>query len=195
MGALIEIAVYLLQTVLSLFLLAVMLRFLLQVFRADFYNPISQFLVKVTNPVLAPMRRVIPPIGSIDTATVVLLIAVQMLGIVGLLLLYGSSLPNILWLLLWSLIGIAGLLVNFYFFALLAIIILSWVAPGSSHPAISLLYQLTEPVMRPFRKLLPPMGGLDLSPIFMFVAINILKIILSNVAASVGLHSALVFGL
>jgi YggT family protein len=195
MGALIEIAVYLLQTVLSLFLLAVMLRFLLQVFRADFYNPISQFLVKVTNPVLAPMRRVIPPIGSIDTATVVLLIAVQMLGIVGLLLLYGSSPPNILWLLLWSLIGIAGLLVNFYFFALLAIIILSWVAPGSSHPAISLLYQLTEPVMRPFRKLLPPMGGLDLSPIFMFVAINILKIILSNVAASVGLHSALVFGL
>jgi len=195
MAALVEIAVYLLQTLLSLFLMAVMLRFLLQLMRADFYNPISQFLVKVTNPLLVPLRKLIPAVGRVDAATLILLLLVQLLGIVALLLLYGAPLPNVMLLLVWSLLGVVGLLLNFYFFALLAMIILSWIAPGSSHPAVHLLYQLTEPVMRPFRSILPPMGGLDLSPILVFVGINILKIILGNLAVSVGLVPQLVIGL
>jgi YggT family protein len=88
-----------------------------------------------------------------------------------------------------------GLLVNIYFFALLAMIILSWVAAGSRHPAIYLLYQITEPVMAPFRKVLPPMGGLDLSPILVFVLINIIQIALRHLAQAVGLHPALVMGI
>ena len=78
---------------------------------------------------------------------------------------------------------------------LLAMIILSWIAPGSNHPAIYLLYQITEPVMAPFRKLLPPMGGLDLSPILVFILINVIQIALRHTAASVGLHPALVIGI
>ena len=195
MGAMTEILSYLLQTFLSLLLLAVLLRFLLQLVRADFYNPISQFIVKVTNPLLAPLRRIIPVLWGVDMATVLLLVLLQMLGITAILLLSDYSLPNVLLLLVWAVLGVAGLLVNFYFFAILAMIILSWVAPGSRNPVVYLLHQLTEPVMAPFRRFLPAMGGLDLSPIFVFIGINIVQIILRHTALAVGLHPALVIGL
>lgn len=195
MGAMIEIAIYLLQTLFSLLLLALLLRFLMQVVRADFYNPISQFLVKFTNPMITPLRRIIPGFGGVDVATLLLLLVIQMLGISLISLLLGWGFPNPLSLLIWSVLGITGLLVNFYFFALPAMIVLSFIAPGSRHPAILLLLQLTEPVMKPFRQLLPPMGGLDFSPILLFILINIARIILSNVAAAVQLNPLLVIGL
>jgi YggT family protein len=195
MGALNEILAYLLQTFLSLFLLVVMLRFLLQVVRADFYNPISQFLVKVTNPMILPLRKLVPGLWGLDMAALLLLVLVQVAGIAAMLLLSNFALPNPLLLLLWAVIGIAGLLVNFYFFAMLGMIILSWVAPGSSNPAVTLLRQLTEPVMAPFRRLLPAMGGMDFSPILVFIGINVLQIMLRHLALSVGLHPALVIGL
>ena len=195
MGALTEILVYLLQTFLSLLLLVVMLRFLLQLVRADFYNPVSQFLVKVTNPLILPLRKVVPGLWGVDMASVLLLIVVQIAGIAAMLLLNGYALPNPLLLAVWSLVGIAGLLVNFYFFALLAMIILSWIAPGSQNPVIYLLHQLTEPVMAPIRRLLPSMGGMDFSPILVFIAINVIQIALRHIAGAVGLHPALVIGI
>ena len=195
MNALSEIFGYLVQTLLSLYLLTMLLRFVLQLVRADFYNPICQFLVKVTNPLVIPLRRVLPGFGGLDMASLVLALLLQLAGIVALLLINGLGLPNILLLLLWSVIGLIGLLVNIYFFALLAMIILSWVAPGSNHPAIYLLHQITEPVMAPFRKALPAMGGMDFSPILVFILINVLQIALRHMAAGVGLHPALVIGL
>ena len=195
MGALSEISGYLIQTFLSLYLLAMLLRFLLQVVKADFYNPISQFLVKVTNPLVIPLRKVIPGFGGLDIASLLLALVLQGGGIVAILLLNGLGFPNPLLLLLWSALGIIGLLVNIYFFALLAMIILSWIAPGSRNPAVFLLYQITEPVMAPVRKLLPPMGGLDFSPILVFILINVIQIALRHMAAGVGLHPALVIGL
>ena len=195
MGALNEILVYLLQTFLSLFLLLVMLRFLLQLVRADFYNPISQFLVKVTNPLILPLRKLVPGLWGLDLAALLLLVLVQIAGIAAMLFLNGFALPNPLLLLLWSVLGIAGLLANFYFFALLAVIILSWIAPGSHNPVIYLLHQVTEPVMAPFRRLLPAMGGMDFSPILVFIGINVVQIMLRHLAVAVGLHPALVIGL
>ena len=195
MNAMNEIFVYLIQTVLSLFLLAVLLRFLLQLVRADFYNPISQFLVKVTNPLVLPLRKVIPGLGGFDMASLLLALLLQMAGIALIYLINGHGLPNIVLLLVWSVLGIVGLLVNIYFFALLAMIILSWVAPGSKNPALFLLFQITEPVMAPFRKALPSMGGLDFSPILVFILINVIQIALRHMAAGVGLHPALVIGI
>jgi YggT family protein len=195
MNALSEISGYLVQTLLSLYLLTMVLRFVLQLVRADFYNPICQFLVKVTNPLVIPLRRVLPGFGGLDMASLVLALLLQLAGIVALLLINGLGLPNILLLLLWSVIGLIGLLVNIYFFALLAMIILSWLAPGSNHPAIYLLHQITEPVMAPFRKALPAMGGMDFSPILVFILINVIQIALRHMAAGVGLHPALVIGL
>ena len=190
-----EIFVYLLQTFLSLYLVAMLLRFLLQLVRADFYNPISQFLVKITNPLVVPVRKMVPGFGGIDVASLLLALLLQLAGIVALLLVNGLGLPGPLLLLVWSCLGVIGLLVNIYFFALLAMIILSWVAAGSRHPAIFLLYQITEPVMAPFRKVLPSMGGLDFSPILVFILINIIQIALRHMAAGVGLHPALVIGI
>jgi len=195
MNAMNEILVYLIQTALSLFLLAVLLRFLLQLVRADFYNPISQFLVKVTNPLVLPLRKVIPGLGGFDMASLLLALLLQMAGIALIYLINGHGLPNIVLLLVWSVLGIVGLLVNIYFFALLAMIILSWVAPGSKNPALFLLFQITEPVMAPFRKALPSMGGLDFSPILVFILINVIQIALRHMAAGVGLHPALVIGI
>jgi YggT family protein len=195
MTALNEILGYLIQTLLSLYLLAMLLRFLLQLARADFYNPVCQFLVKVTNPLVIPLRRVIPGFAGLDMASLLLALLLQLAGIVALLLINGLGLPNILLLLAWSALGVVGLLVNIYFFALLAMIILSWIAPQSRNPAVFLLFQITEPVMAPFRKALPAMGGMDFSPILVFILINVIQIALRHLAAGIGLHPALVIGL
>lgn len=181
-----EILVYLIQTLLSLYLVAMLLRFVLQLVRADFYNPISQFIVKITNPLVIPVRRIIPGYAGIDIASLSLTILLQIVGMAAIFLLRFGGIPSPLLLLLGGVLGVVALLVQLYFFALLAMIILSWVAQGSRHPAILLLYQVTEPVMAPVRKLLPPVGGLDFSPILVFILINIAQIIIHRMAEAVG---------
>ncbi len=195
MDALRDIANLLVQTLCQLLLLALLMRALLQLARADSFNPISQLLIKVTQPLLKPLRRFIPSFGKIDTANIVAIVLLQMLTTAALVAIQGYGMPNPLYLLIWAIVGTAGLLVNIYFFAILASIIISWVAPGSYNPLILLLHQLTEPVMAPFRKIIPPMGGLDLSPIFVFLAINVLQIVLGHIAASVNLPTAYVLGI
>lgn len=195
MEAMRDIANLLVQTFFNLYLLALLLRLLLQMARADFYNPISQFLVKATQPVLAPMRRLIPSIGNFDSATIVVVLLLQIIATAILVLLKGYSLPNPITLLMWGALGTVGMIINIYFVAILASIILSWVAPGSYNPTILLLHQLTEPVMAPFRKIIPPLGGLDLSPIFVFLSINVLQIILGHLAAAAMLPAAYVLGI
>lgn len=194
MGALAEIAILIVQTAVNLYLLAVLLRLLLQVAKADFYNPISQFLVRATNPVLLPLRRLVPGLLGIDLAALVLAIVVQFVGIALVILLFGHSLPNIGLILAWAVLGCVGMVLNIYFVAILASIILSWVAPGAHHPAAQLLHQLVEPVMAPFRRLMPNMGGLDLSPILVFLVINVIQVLLRHGAAAVGLPTQLVLG-
>jgi YggT family protein len=186
MGAVNAILVYLIQTLLSLYLIAMLLRFLLQLVRADFYNPVSQFIVKVTNPLVIPLRRVLPSVAGIDTASLTLAVVLQIVAIAAIFLIRFGALPPPGLLVLGGLLGVVALLVQIYFFALLAMIILSWIAQGSNNPAIYLLFQITEPVMAPFRKMLPPMGGLDFSPILVFILINVIQIALQHVAASLG---------
>lgn len=186
MGAINEIFAYVVQTFLSLYLIAMLLRFLLQVVRADFYNPICQFLVKVTNPLVIPLRRVVPSVAGIDVASLLLAFVLQVACIAALVFIKLGGFPPIGILLIGGVLGVVALLVNIYFFALLAMIILSWVAAGSRHPAIYLLHQITEPVMAPFRKVLPNMGGLDFSPILVFILINIIQIALRHTAAAAG---------
>jgi YggT family protein len=195
MNAFQEIAVYLVQALMSLLLIAVVLRGILHAVRADFYNPITQFVVKLTNPLVSPLRRVIPLQGRLDPATLLLAVIVQALGIAAVLWLSGYLPPNPLLLMGWALVGVVALVVNLYFIALIAMIVLSWVAPGSQNPAIYLLYQITEPVMAPVRSMLPNMGGLDFSPILLFLLINVVQIALRHVAASIGLPASLIIGL
>ncbi len=186
MSAFYAVLIYVIQTLLSLYLIAILLRFLLQLVRADFYNPFSQFVVKITNPLVVPVRRIIPGYGGVDIATLLLAVLLQIAGIAAIFLIRFGAIPAAVPLILGGLLGVVALLVQMYFFALLAMIILSWVAQGSRHPAIFLLYQITEPLMAPVRKILPPMGGLDFSPILAFILINIAQIVLQHMAAAVG---------
>jgi YggT family protein len=195
MAAMQDIGNLLIQTFFNFYLLALLLRLILQLTRADFYNPISQFIVKVTSPLLTPLRRVIPGVGGIDLASVVLILLTQMVATSLLVLIKGYGLPNPVLLLVWGALGAIGMTVTLYFVAILASIILSWIAPGSYNPSIILLHQITEPVMKPFRKIIPSMGGLDLSPIFVFLAINVLQIVIGHLAAAVGLPPAYVIGI
>ena len=180
-----EILALVIQFAGSFYTTLVLLRFLLQWSRADFYNPISQFVVKATNPLLLPLRRIIPGLGGLDLASLVLgwLVMATMLG----LLIVISGYPfNPGFVAVLALIKLANALLQIYFWAIIAVIALSWIAPGSIHPAARLLAQITEPVMQPFRKVLPPMGGLDLSPILVFLVINILEVMLHHLARSLG---------
>lgn len=180
-------ATYLVQTLFGLYLLAILLRFLLQIARADFYNSVCQTIVKVTNPALKPLRRIIPGLGGLDISALVLGLIVQTVAICLILLLHSYQIPNILLVLGWALTGMLSLVLNIYFFALIVVIILSWVAPHSHNPLAILIQQLVEPIMRPMRRLIPAIGGLDLSPIFIFIAINLLKIMLIK-PISMALH-------
>ena len=185
-------ALYILQTLGSLYLLVVLLRFVLQLVRADFYNPLSQFVVRATQPLLKPLRRVIPSIAGLDTASLILALLVQLvLMALTLLLAYGTT-GNPLQLLIWAVIGITALFINIFFFAMIISVILSWVAPGSYNPGAQLVNQVCEPLLMPFRKLLPNMGGLDISPIFAFMAIKLLDmLVINNLAAMTGMPDVL----
>ena len=169
--------VFLVQTLFGLYILAVLLRFLLQIVRADFYNPISQFLVKVTNPPLKVLRRVIPGFGGIDLSSLILAWALKAVELFIVIMITGKS-AGLLAPLLLAIPELAELTINIFLFAVLIQVILSWVSPGNYNPAVSLLYSLTGPVMRPAQKLLPPVGGLDLSPMLVMIGLVLLKMLL-----------------
>jgi YggT family protein len=164
-----EIFTLVLDTISSLYLMIILMRFILQLSRADFYNPISQFIVKATNPLLIPLRRIIPSMGGIDTASIALAILFQALVLVLKMLVVSGGVANPVFLMALSLVMVLDVLLKIYFWALIIMIVGSWVAPGSGNPALVLINQIVEPLMKPFRKMLPDMGGLDLSPILVVV--------------------------
>ena len=168
---------FLINTLFSLYIMAVLLRFLLAVVRADFYNPVSQFLVKVTNPPLIPMRRIIPSAGRIDTSALLLMLLLQMAALGLIALLRGSEI-SVGALLILSIAELLALLLNVFLFAILIQVIMSWINPGAYNPAVSLLYSLTEPVLGPCRRLVPPFSGIDLSPLVALIAIQLAKMLL-----------------
>lgn len=168
---------YLIGTLIDLYITAVMLRLLLQWVKADFYNPVCQFLVKVTNPVLVPLRRVIPSVGRLDTASVVLMIALEILNVWAVSQI-GSAQLAMEQIIVFSLIKLLATLLWTYFFLIIVAVILSWAGSRLRHPAVPLVYQLTGPVLAPFRKVIPPIGGIDLSALFALVAIRFLLLLL-----------------
>jgi YggT family protein len=167
---------FILNTLFALYILVVMVRFLLQWVRADFYNPVSQFIVKITTPLLRPLRRVIPGWGGIDFAAVMLMLLLQLLSLTLILLLRGQGVPLVT-LLFWSLAELVALAINIYIGAILIQAVISWINPGTYNPIVSLLHSLTEPLLRPARRLLPPVSGFDFSPILVLVALNVLKML------------------
>lgn len=169
--------VFLIQALFGLYIMALMLRFILQWVRADFYNPIVQVLVKITNPPLLPLRGLIPGLFGLDMAAVVLMLGLKVLE----------------WLLVFSVVGqpysfgglvvvaladLLKLMINVMFWTILIRVILSWINPDPRQPVVALLLQITEPVLRPARQLLPPFSGLDLSPILVLILLKLSELLI-----------------
>jgi len=192
MGAIGNVGVLLVGTLGGLYILAVLLRFLLQIARADFYNPFTQAIVRVTDPALRIFRRIIPGYRGLDFAALVLAFVAECITTALLISLHGFSFPGLGLIVTWSAVGLLSFIINIYFWALIISIIASFIAPFSGHPALVLVRQLTEPIMAPFRRILPPMGGLDLSPIFVFLALQVIRAVL---IAPVRVNPAMVLGL
>lgn len=168
---------FLISTLIGLFITAVMLRFLLAMVRADFYNPMTQILVKLTNPALKPLRRLIPGFGGIDFASLLLMLGLQLLALTLITLLRGMAL-NPVALLFWSLAELLGLLLNIYLFSILIQVVMSWINPNTYNPGISLIHSLNEPLLAPARRLIPPLSGLDLSPVVVLLGLQLAKMLL-----------------
>ncbi len=169
--------IFLVQTLFGLYILAVLLRFLLQWARADFYNPIVRFLVKLTNPPLLPLRRFIPGLFGLDLAAVVLMLALKSLELLLVFSLLGQN-PSLVGLPLLALAALLDLTLTVLFWAIIIRAVLSWVNPDPRQPAVGLVHQLTEPVLAPARGLIPAVGGLDLSPIAVLILLQLTRIIL-----------------
>jgi len=165
-------ATFLIETIFGLYILLVMLRFLLQWARADFYNPVSQFIVKATQPPLKPLRKIIPGFGGFDMAALLFMIVLKVAelwlvtGLMGLSLQPGG-------LLILSVADLLGLAINVFIFSILIQVIISWVNPGMYNPVMGLLHSLTEPLLGPARRVIPPISGLDLSPIVVIIVLQL----------------------
>jgi len=154
------------------------LRFLLQLVRADFYNPFSQVLVKVTNPPLLPLRRLIPGVFGIDMAAIFLLLALKTVELLIVQQLAGFS-GDIAGLIVMGVAQLLTLLVDIFFFSILIQVILSWVNPAAMHnPVMGVLHSLNEPLLRPAKRVLPAMSGIDLSPLLVMVALQLVTMLL-----------------
>jgi len=169
--------IFLIQFLFGIYILVVMLRFLLQLTRADFYNPVSQFIVKVTAPLLNPLRRIIPGVIGIDLASVVLMWLLQSLELALVVVISGMN-ASLVATLAWAVPELVNLAINVFLFSILIQVILSWINPGAYNPALSLIHSLTEPLLKPARRLIPPMSGLDFSPILVMVGLTLLKMLL-----------------
>lgn len=173
-----------------------MVRFLMQVSRADYYNPICQSIVKLTDPAIRPLRNILPSVKGVDFATLTVAFAVQLIGVMLIMMLWGAPFFMPLYI-AWVMLGLFSIIFSIYFFALIIMVISSWIAPQSSHPGLTLVYQIVEPICAPARKLLPPMGGMDFSIILVFVFINIIDdiLVIAPLAKMLGIPRGLILGL
>lgn len=178
--------IFLVSTACDLYLLAVMLRFLLQLVNADFYNPVSQFLIRLTNPPLRYLRRFIPGYRGTDWSSIILMIAIQSVEVILVSLAAYGQVPALAGLLVSTLAQILHMLVYLFIIAVFVQVLISWINPGMYNPATVILYRLTEPVLQRARQLLPPAGGLDFSPILVLVALQLIIILLVNPLTDLG---------
>lgn len=174
---------FLIHVAFTLYIYAVIIRMLLALTHADFYNPFSQFILTITSPVLRPLRRWIPSIGRLDTAALLLIIFLKFAELIIRSLLFGKK------ILLGSLVipvifGLIELVINLFIFAIIVLVIISWIAPhlhAQNNPLTSILRSITDPLIRPARKLIPPIGVFDLSTLVVLIALYSVQIFLRSI--------------
>ncbi|MDR5866313.1 YggT family protein [Halomonas koreensis] len=184
----------LVNTLVNIYLFLLMLRFLLQASRADYYNPISQSVVRITQPAVRPFQAFLGPVmGRFDLATLASGFLIKLVAIIAILQIAGYGMAPLDDLAVGAVAALANAVLKIYFFALIVMIILSWVAPQANHPGAILIMQLVEPIMAPVRRVIPPLGMLDLSPIVVFIAISLIDgIVVGSLIRAAGVVGALV---
>ena len=170
---------FIIKTLAQLYLLLLLLRFWLPILRADFRNPIAQGILRITSPLVVPVRRIVPPIGRLDTSTIMVAYILEFLLVLLLLAIRGLTVDTVP-IAITAVLELAILSLNLFFFVILLKIILSWVAPQNYNPMTVLLHTMAEPVLRPFRRIIPPIGGFDISPIFAIIMLKAAEIILQT---------------
>ena len=185
-GSLIQAAIFFIEIFFGLYILAVLLRYLLARVRADFYNPLSQFLVKVTNPAIKPLRRLIPGYFGIDWPSIILLLFVQGLEIILISLVAYGHIPSPIGLFVLTVAYLLKEVIYVYMFIIIIQIVISWVNPGAYNPVTVIMYQLSEPVLKPVRRLIPTAGGFDFSPMVIIIGMQLLVILLVTPLMNLG---------
>ncbi|MDH5255787.1 MAG: YggT family protein [Gammaproteobacteria bacterium] len=170
--------VFILRTLFDLYILTFAIRLLLQWAAVDKRNPLVQFILRVTNPLVIPLRRLLPSIGRIDTATVVALVGLQVLATALVVRIGCIGEPEILPVLSLAILNLARLALSIFTWSIIIHVVLSWVSPGGYNPAAALIAAIVEPLLAPFRRLIPAVAGLDLSPLFALIAIQALSMLL-----------------
>jgi len=169
---------FIFRTLLELYIITFVLRLIMQWVRADFRNPLAQFIVRVTNPLVLPLRRLIPSAGGLDTATLVVVLLMELLMTAVLIKFACLGNPDIAQLALLTLLRVIYLILRIYLFVILIYVLLSWISPGTYNPAANLLAAIAEPVLRPLRRTIPSIAGLDLSPLFAIIGIQAVTMLL-----------------
>lgn len=177
MGSTTQAFSFLVETLFQLYLAALMLRLLLEAVRADFYNPVCQALVLITDPIVKPLSRALPRVGRVNLAGLVVLYLLQLLALVLLALIAGAGIDPVILALL-AVMRLVRMLLVLYLVLIVVVVILSWVGQSFRHPIVPLLFQLTDPVLAPIRRVLPSLGGFDLSPLIALIGIQFLIILL-----------------
>ncbi len=181
-----QAALYLIEIVFGLYILAVLLRYLLARVRADFYNPLSQFLVKITNPPIKPLRRFIPGYLGIDWPSIILLLFLQGLELIFIALVSSGQIPAPPGLFVLTIANLLKTVIYVHMFIIIIQIVISWVNPGAYNPITVIMYQLSEPVLKPARRLIPPAGGFDFSPMIAIIVMQLMIILLVSPLMDLG---------
>jgi YggT family protein len=182
--------IFVFRALIELYIITFVLRLIMQWIRADTRNPLVQFILRVTNPLVVPLRRYVPTAWGFDTATFIVLFVIQALATTALLNVACTVTPHIGQIISLSLLRLVHLALNVYLFLILAHVILSWIGPGGYNPAVSLLGNIVQPALRPLRRWIPPIAGIDLSPLFALILIGFVMRLLPSGRAITGLACA-----
>ncbi len=190
MSSLQNALLFTIQSVFSFYIMIVLFRLMLQLVRADFNTQLAKFAVKITNPLLLPLRRIIPGFAKIDCAAIILALLLQAVEFYLILLVKGfgvaASAVSIGGLCIWSLGELLDLTLAFLFFATLIQVVYSWIQPGQYHPSIVLLEKITNPLFKPVRRVLPNLGMIDISPIVVIFLISLSRMLVADPIAAFG---------
>ncbi|MAJ91305.1 MAG: hypothetical protein CMF40_03845 [Legionellales bacterium] len=181
-----QAAIFLVQLFFDIFILAFLLRYLLTKLRINSYNPLSEVIIRVTNPVLKPLRRMIPGYYGVDWSSIVALLLIQSLEIIITQLIIRGDVIAINALFILTMANLLKMILYIYMFTIIIQVIISWINPGAYNPIVTIMSQLTDPILRPVRRIASFGGGLDFSPLIVLVIIQLLMILIISPLMEIG---------